>query len=300
MFYYYVYRSPMKYIIYFTKLHSFTYHLHIFIDEFTGKRLLNSVIFRHAKSLKTNGLLILPRRRRLFGRTSRTNRLAVPVNPRAAPYAGIGATRRCFDERGRDKGRFRTQAERRHVHLSTDVKVFPCGRSEQLPSIVVIVVAAAAVVVAEKPSGRSGARLIEDSSLFSPDSPAWSRGSANARNTRCSCSASIPGPCTRLVSRSPLCSFRFASRPSNDRRPVVLWAAGWVCSSFMWCTIMTRVTLVQRPGHPRRMPREIVTKGDANPSFSVSEDATRKTRETVDSTERWAGNMSLKALYSPD
>lgn len=31
----------------------------------------------------------------------------------------------------RDKGRFRTQAERRHVHLSTDVKVFPRGRSEQ-------------------------------------------------------------------------------------------------------------------------------------------------------------------------
>ncbi|KAL6439134.1 hypothetical protein ACFW04_003828 [Cataglyphis niger] len=32
--------------------------------------------------------------------------------------------------RRRDKGRFRTQAEGRHVHLSTDVKVFPCGMSE--------------------------------------------------------------------------------------------------------------------------------------------------------------------------
>lgn len=38
--------------------------------------------------------------------------------------------------------------------------------------------------------------------------PSWrttpllpSRGSANARNTRCSCSAFIPEPCTRLVSR---------------------------------------------------------------------------------------------------
>lgn len=33
----------------------------------------------------------------------------------------------------RDKGRFRTQAEGRHIHLSTDVKVFPRGRNEQLP-----------------------------------------------------------------------------------------------------------------------------------------------------------------------
>lgn len=131
----------------------------------------------------------------------RTSWLAVPVNPRAAPHAGI-VTRLCLDERGRDKGRFRTQAEGRHVHLSTDVKVFPCGRSEQLPSALVTV---ALAVIVEVPNGRSGSQLIEDSSLFSLDSPAWSptrRGSANARNTRCSCSASIPGPCTRLVSRS--------------------------------------------------------------------------------------------------
>lgn len=179
----------------------------------------------------------------------------------------------------RDKGRFCTQAEGRHVHLSTD-KVFPCGRARW-----------AASQLFPDESRRTDSRertIIPRPSrpilIPSRGAPAPSRGSANARSTRCSCSTSIPGPCTRLVSRRLPSSYdttlffrsgsiirgrgrgRGGRQGARDsvadgpprRSPVKSLVAGRVCSSFMWHSIMTRVTLVQRPGYFRR----IMTRGN--------------------------------------
>lgn len=171
----------------------------------------------------------------------------------------------------RDKGRFRTQAEGRHVHLSTGVKVFPPplpSRGNGGRTAVAVCPLVRLSAVSRRPGG--GARsIVEDNPPEGSESenpraapPSWNsptqpspsprnRGNANARNTRCSCSASIPEPCTRLVSRRlPLLpatvdgSFRSAEalgasayhfatvRPAS--RAVAVAGAGRVYSGFMW------------------------------------------------------------------
>jgi hypothetical protein len=146
--------------------------------------------------------------------------------------------------------------------LSTDVKVFPCGkngRNEQA-------LTARYWVETRKGPSRTEAGPVSKGFFvsFHPVSShfirPWratpplppSRGSANARNTRCSCSASIPEPFTRLVSRRllDLDARRFfqialsrqkdAGRPESEEEtptvtvgPVRPAVAGRVYSSFM-------------------------------------------------------------------
>lgn len=149
-------------------------------------------------------------------------RLGAPACPTVRLVAMHWRTRR-------DKGRFRTQAVGRHVHLSTNVKVFPCGKSERPLAVHRRIEARG-----DRDRSESGvdsslpfvpSHLVSSRFIFSFSS--WratplppSRGSANARNTRCSCSASIPEPCTRLVSRylHPRSRRFFRSRFFDGRR----------------------------------------------------------------------------------